>query len=144
MRRRLLTTLGIASSMFTSITPSAFASESKIENTHQIKSVIEQSADESYKEERIKWSATVTLKTDSFKKLTSYNNLFADRPLVTNNHNKWAFKLEVRNKYGRVLQSTTVSPGSSVKCNTIPANSGEISFYARAMGGNGDYTITID
>ena len=64
MRRKLLTTLGIASLMFTSITPSAFASESKIENTHQIKSVIEQSADESYKEERIKWSATVTLKTD--------------------------------------------------------------------------------
>ena len=46
MRRKLLTTLGIASLMFTSITPSAFEKEKKIENTHQIKSVIEQSADE--------------------------------------------------------------------------------------------------
>lgn len=93
---------------------------------------------------RINFNSTVYLDCD-WKQITSSNNLFPDSPLVSNpSDNPGDFQLRVFNDSGVQVGSTkTVSRGTSIRLDQIPALSGYYSVECKASV-SGEYHITID
>lgn len=92
------------------------------------------------------WNDTVTLTITAWSNLTSYNNLFADSPTVTNHANSDGdLKVRVIDGNGNVIVSeTTVPAGESVTLAKIPATSGKCTFQAKAITRQGSFRIDID
>lgn len=94
---------------------------------------------------RIKWNGTAWLTTSGFCTITTSNNIFDDDPLVeSDGNNAGDVTIRVLNEKGQQVGSTkTVSPGSSVRLDMIPANSGTYRIQGKASV-EGNYAFNID
>lgn len=94
---------------------------------------------------RINWDGTAWLETDSFCTITTSDNWFDDAPLViSDGNNAGDVTIRVLNQKGVQVGSTkTVSPGSSVRLDTIPSGSGTYRIQGKAkVEGNYYFDIT--
>lgn len=94
----------------------------------------------------VNWSSTAYLTLGAYSNVTSSNNLFADRPLVTNSaSNPGPIMVRVVNSKGQVIGSPkTILTGQSVRLDQIPAFSGTYTLQAQAYTRAGYYSISID
>lgn len=94
----------------------------------------------------VNWSSTAYLTLNAYSNVTSSNNLFADRPLVTNSaSNPGPIMVRVVNSNGQVIGSPkTILTGQSVRLDQIPAFSGTYTLQAQAYRSAGYYFISID
>lgn len=94
---------------------------------------------------RIKWDGTAWLGTDAFYTIVTSDNIFDDAPLVkSDGNNAGDVTIRVLNEDGDPVGSTkTVSPGSSVRLDTIPSDSGIYRIQGKAKV-TGNYKFNID
>lgn len=96
---------------------------------------------------RVNWSGTAYISDASYTNVTSSNNLFNDRPEVTNNAgNSGTLSFRIINSKGEIVGSSkSCAVGSSVRMDEIPFNSGTYTLQAKAGSGKaGNYSIKID
>lgn len=95
---------------------------------------------------RVAWSGTAYVEKGKWCNVTSSNNIFPDKPKVTNGSASPG-KLQVRivNEAGKIIGSVMdVEVGGSVKMDNIPALSGTYTLQANAVELSGTYYISID
>ncbi|MFD1394185.1 hypothetical protein ACFQ3L_11460 [Lacticaseibacillus jixianensis] len=94
----------------------------------------------------IYWNSSAHLVTSAYSNVTSSNNIFDDRPLVTNKAgNKGSIKVRVINQRGAQVGSVkTIGVGKSVRLDTIYWDSGTYNIQAKAVSAAGTYAISID
>lgn len=94
----------------------------------------------------VNWGSTAYLTTNAYSNVTSSNNIFNDRPLVTNSaNNPGPIMVRIVNTAGQVIGSTkTILTGRSVRLDAIPAFSGTYTLQAKATTKTGNYFISID
>lgn len=94
----------------------------------------------------VNWTGTAYVVVNYYTNVTSSNNFFDDRPTVTNHaSNPGALTVRIINEKGAVVgEPKLVAPGTSVKLDTIPWNSGTYTLQARATSRIGTYYISID
>lgn len=93
----------------------------------------------------IHWTGTAKLTTGDYSNITSSNNIFPDSPLVTsdaNNPGSVTIRV-VDDAGGQIGETKTVSAGSSVRLDQIPALSGTYTIQGKATVA-GTYTFTVD
>lgn len=97
-------------------------------------------------EARVNWTGKAYLVTNAWSNITSSNNLFPDRPKVTNYaSNKGTIKVRILNGNGAIVGAVkTVKKGESVTMDKIPAFSGTYTLQGMAVDTEGSYTINID
>ena len=97
-------------------------------------------------EPQVNWSGNAYLTTAAYSNVTSSNNVFNDRPTVTNDSgNLGTITVKIVNSSGEQIGGTkTISKGKSVKLDSIPWNSGTYTLKAKASSKNGTYRISID
>lgn len=97
-------------------------------------------------EPRVKWKGDAYITTTGYSNVTESNNVFNDRPLVTNaSGNFGAIKVKVTNSEGAQIGSVhTIEKGESARLDSIPWNSGKYVLKAKAVEKNGTYTISIN
>ncbi len=96
---------------------------------------------------RVNWSGSAYISDASYTNVTSSNNLFNDRPEVTNSAgNSGTLSFRIVNYKGEIVGSAkSCAVGSSVKMDEIPFNSGTYTLQAKAATGKaGNYSIKID
>lgn len=95
---------------------------------------------------QVYWSGNVYLSNTKYSNVSSSNNIFNDRPLVTNHSiNGGAIKLQIIDRYGkRIGREKEIKKGKSVRMDTIPWNSGTYTLQAKSLEQSGYYNITID
>ncbi len=83
---------------------------------------------------RINWDGTAWLGTTGYYTITTSNNWFDDAPLViSDGNNAGDVTIQVLNEQGvRVGSRKTVSPGESVRLDSIPYDSGTYRIQGKA------------
>lgn len=94
----------------------------------------------------IYWSSTAYLVTNAYSNVTSSNNVFNDRPAITNNAgNKGSIRVKVVNSNGAQVGAVkTIGKGKTVRLDSIPWNSGTYTIKAMAVSAAGTYAIKVD
>ena len=94
----------------------------------------------------VNWSGQAYLTTSAYSSVTSSNNVFNDRPTVTNGTGSpGPIKVKIVNADGKQVGTVKeVGKGKSVKLDTIPWNSGTYTLRAMAVNKDGQYTISIN
>ncbi|EJQ42767.1 hypothetical protein IEQ_05146 [Bacillus cereus BAG6X1-2] len=94
----------------------------------------------------VNWSGSAYLTTSAYSNVTSSNNIFNDRPTVTNYAgNKGSIKVRVVDSSGKQIGGVKeIAKGKSVKLDSIPWNSGTYTLQAKAISSNGSYSISIN
>lgn len=97
-------------------------------------------------ESRVKWSGDAYITTTGYSNVTQSNNVFNDRPKVTNSSgNAGAIKVKIVNSSGADVGNVyTIEKGKTVTLDSIPWDSGKYTLKAKAVEKNGTYTITIN
>lgn len=118
----------------------AFASE----NGENTLSVVSQQENEI--QPRVNWTGTAYLSKGKWCNVTSSNNIFPDKPQVTNaSGNKGTIEVRIINEKGEIVGSKkTIKVGKTVTLDNIPAFSGTYTLQAKAIDKSGTYTISID
>lgn len=96
---------------------------------------------------RVNWSGSAYISDTAYTNVTSSNNLFNDKPEVTNQAgNSGTLSFRIVNSKGEIVGSAkSCAVGSSVKMDEIPYNSGTYTLQAKAGTGKADYySIKID
>lgn len=96
----------------------------------------------------VNWTGTAYLTTSAYSNVTSSNNFFSDRPVVTSNaSNIGTISVRVINSKGEQVGSAyAIAPGKSQKLDAIPWKSGTYTLQAIAIETNksGTYVIGIN
>lgn len=100
----------------------------------------------SEKQTKVKWTGSTYLTSGQWGNVTSSNNIFPDKPLVTNHaNNPGELQVRILNSSGKQVGTTkNVKPGKSVRMDSIPAFSGTYTLQANPVENSGTYTVSID
>lgn len=94
----------------------------------------------------VNWTGDAYITTTGFSNVTSSNNIFSDSPRVTNaSGNAGAIEVKIVDSLGEQIGKTyTIQKGKTVQMDKIPWNTGSYTLRAKAVSGNGSYTISIN